>query len=81
MTTEDFDERVVEMLRTLKAEHGKYVCEQLEDANLIGVQNKASGVLSSKECRFAEDCAGKYIGWFKRIASGIELGIMVRRCM
>lgn len=46
MQADDFDERVVEMLRSLNGEHGRHICEQIRDGNLIGVQNRASFIMA-----------------------------------
>ena len=46
MTEEDVDERAVEMLRALRPEHGCFVIQQVRDASLVGVQNKASYLMA-----------------------------------
>lgn len=46
MTSEDFDERAVEMLNSFPEDQGRYIIDQLRESKLFGVQNKAQYLMS-----------------------------------
>ncbi|KAI6234476.1 hypothetical protein M3Y99_00799400 [Aphelenchoides fujianensis] len=46
LTSDDFDERVIEQLATFSLELGKYVVKELRESKLYGVQNKPQYLMS-----------------------------------
>ncbi|CAI4228109.1 unnamed protein product [Auanema sp. JU1783] len=46
MSIDDVDERAVEMLNSFPEEHGIYICDQLRESMLFGVQNKPQYLMS-----------------------------------
>ncbi|KHJ74750.1 hnRNP-R, Q splicing factor family [Oesophagostomum dentatum] len=46
MTSEDVDERAVEMMNSFPEDQARYIAEQLRESRLFGVQNKAQYLMS-----------------------------------
>lgn len=46
LTEEELDARVLEMLRGLRADHILWILQQLREASLLGVHNKASYLMA-----------------------------------